>query len=178
MHCREFISRREVKTLKENKSEYRIPNCTPNQLIRLLEALRDGGAEQHLINVLIEDKDAHHQRDMAVRLGLVEKLGEKYALTDLGERVVLLCGSDKFAKTFRDECIPRMPIFRDMLRVIRLAKQMTKDELKKKIVSLADPNLELSSSTLDQYANLVIAYLKLGKFIEYQRNRKLVKYSQ
>lgn len=81
---------KEVEILKGNKSEYKIPNCTPNQLMKLLEALKDGGANQHLVNVLVEDKDAHHQRNMAMRLGLVKKSGEQYILTDIGKRIAPL----------------------------------------------------------------------------------------
>ena len=164
--------------LKSHKSEskYKIPNCTPNQLMRFLEALKDGAANQNLINVLVGDKDAHHQRNMAIKFGLVRKSDNKYILTDFGKHIVLLYGSYEFTTIYREECIPRVPIFRDMLRVIKLAKQMKKDDFKEKIKDLVGSDLDWSPVTLNQYTNLVIGYLKLGGVIEYQRNQELIKY--
>jgi hypothetical protein len=162
--------------LEKNNDKYKIPNCTPNQLIRFLKALKEGGANQHLINVLVKDKDAHHQRGMAMKLGLAEKLEGKYILTDLGKHIVSLIGTDEFAEIFRENCIPRVQIFRDVLRLIKLEKEMTKDELKENIKNLVKPDQEWSLSTLDQYANLIIGYFKICGLIEYRRKGKLIKY--
>lgn len=63
-----------------------------------------------------------------------------------------------------------------MLRVIKFSKEMTKDEFKEKIKDLVRPDPDWSPITLNQYANLVIGYLKLGGVIEYQRSQKRIKY--
>jgi hypothetical protein len=162
--------------MKRNESKYKIPNCTPRQLMKLLAALKEGGANQRLVNALVKDKDAHHQRNMAIRFELVEESEGEYVLTELGKHVVSLYGSDEFSAVFRKECIPRVPIFQDTLRLIKFSKEMTKGELKERIKDLASPDPEWSPTTLNQYTNLVIGYLKLADAIEYQRNKGLIRY--
>jgi len=162
--------------MKKSKSEYKIPNCTPNQLMKLLKSLKDGGASPHLVNVLVRDKDAHHQRGMAMRFGLVKKTDTEYDLTDLGKKMISLYETDEFTKAFREKCIPKVPLFRDMLRVVKSGKQITRKEFQKAIKDLARPDPDWSSATSNAYVKLVIGYLKLGGAIEYGKIQKMIKY--
>lgn len=162
--------------MKRNELKYRIPNCTPGQLMKLLAALKQGGADQRLVNALVKDRDAHHQRNMAIRFGLVEESEGEYVLTELGKHIVSLYGSDEFSVVFRRECIPRVPIFQDILRLIEFSKEMTKGELEERIKNLASPDPEWSPTTLRQYTNLVIGYLKLACAIEHQSSKGLIRY--
>ncbi|MBU7047656.1 MAG: hypothetical protein HXS54_14575 [Theionarchaea archaeon] len=162
--------------MKNSKSEYKILNCTPNQLMSLLKALRDGGALPHLVNVLVRDRDAHHQRGMAKRFGLVEKVGSEYVLTDLGKKLISLYETDEFVRIFREECINRVPLLRDMLRFIKSGKQVTRNEFLKAIKDLVRPIPDWSPRTENQYVNLVIGYLKLGGTIEYNRRQRIIRY--
>jgi len=166
----------EVNRMRKSKLEYTIPNCTPNQLIKLLKALKDGAANPQLVDALVGDRDAHHQRRMAMRFALVVKTKDQYYLTDLGKQIVSLYGSGEFSQVFREKCIPSVPLLRDMQRVVKSRKRMTREEFQKIIKDLVKPDPEWSPATTNQYTNLAIGYLKLGGAIEYDKKQKLVKY--
>jgi hypothetical protein len=166
----------EVNRMRRSKLEYTIPNCTPNQLIKLLEALKDGAANPRLVSALVGDKDAHHQVKMVLRFGLVVETKDQYCLTDLGKQIVSLYRSDEFPRIFREKCIPNVPLLRDMQRVVKSRKSMTKEEFQKAIKDLVKPDPDWSPVTTVQYTNLIIGYLRLGGAVELDRKQKIVKY--
>lgn len=162
--------------MRKSKLEYTIPNCTPNQMLKLLKVLKDGAANPRLVSALVGDRDAHHQLEMAMRFRLVAEMKGQYDLTDLGKEIVSLYDSDDFSRIFREKCIPNVPLLRDMQRVVKSRKYMTREEFQKAIKDLVKSDSEWSPVTLRQYTILVIGYLKLGGEVEYDRKQKLVKY--
>ena len=156
--------------IARKKNIYEIPNCTLNQLIKYLRAVREGGKDYEIKKSLVGDRDPHHQRNMARRLKLIEEDTDNF--TEIGKNFLDSFEKGEEYKNIFRKCLINDPYFNTMFKTININSPIKKQDLKRSIKNLIG---ERSSSTLQVYANLTVNYLEFGGLIEYDKRTKMIK---
>jgi len=161
---------------KKENEKYLVCYCTKNQFLKILKVLANTTGDEKEINMLVGDLDSHHQRKMALEMGILKKEEKTYKITELGEKLALAYDSDKeeFSKILREECLPRIPFFNSMLKLVKARKKLNKKELLKSIITLIGKGKK--DSTYNSYINMAIGYLELGGVIRYTKKDKMINY--
>ena len=102
--------------ITRKKSIYEIPNCTLNQLIKYLRAVREVGINYEIKKSLVGDRDPHHQRNMARRLNLIREQSDE--LTKIGKEFLELYERGEDCKDIFGECLADDPYFNTMIKTI------------------------------------------------------------
>lgn len=161
---------------EEKNKKYLISYCTKSQFLKILGILAETSGDNVEINMLVGDRDSHHQRKVAVELGVIEKKNGIYEITELGRKLASAydLDEDEFARILREECLSRIPFFDSMMKLAKTRRRLSRDDLIRSIATLVGKRKR--DSTYNSYAGMAIGYLELAGVIEYDKRKKEIIY--